>query len=50
MITKEMINSRLEKLQADYNQQMANLQAIHGAIQDCQYWLEQFKEDEEETE
>lgn len=39
-ITKEAIEKRREQLQAEYQQAIANAQAIGGAIQDCQYWLD----------
>jgi hypothetical protein len=40
-ITKEQIEKRLEALKADYQQAVANVHAIGGAIQDCEHWLEQ---------
>lgn len=38
-ITKEAIEKRKEQLQADYQQAIGTVQAIGGAIQDCDYWL-----------
>jgi hypothetical protein len=48
MITRKAIEDRLKRLRADeaaltanISQLTANLQATHGAIQDCEYWLQQ---------
>lgn len=38
-ITKEAVEKRRAELQANYQQAIANAQAIGGAIQDCEYWL-----------
>jgi hypothetical protein len=38
-MTPEVINKRLEELQAQAKQQEAVLLQISGAIQDCQFWL-----------
>lgn len=35
------IKERIANLEAQRNQMSANLNAISGAIQDCQFWLEQ---------
>jgi prefoldin subunit 5 len=37
----EVIKARIESLTAQARQMEQNLQAIGGAIQDCQYWLTQ---------
>jgi len=42
-ITKETVERRLAKLQAEYDQAIANANALQGAIQDCKYWLDQIK-------
>lgn len=47
-ITKEEIENRKAKLQADYQQAIATAQAIGGAIQDCDYWLARLTESAEE--
>lgn len=39
MISKESLTSRIEYLTAQARQMEQTLQAIGGAIQDCQYWL-----------
>ena len=38
-MTPEVINKRLEELQAQAKQQEAVLIQLSGAIQDCHYWL-----------
>jgi hypothetical protein len=49
VITKELLEQRLEQFQSDraqivanISQAQANVNAMDGAIQDCQYWLSQF--------
>ena len=42
-MTPEVINKRVEQLQAQAKQMEINLHAISGAIQDCQYWLNQLE-------
>ena len=39
-----MVEKRLEQLTAERDQLVANLQAYNGAIQDCEYWLNQLAE------
>lgn len=39
-ITKEAIEKRRAQLLADHQQAIATIQAIGGAIQDCDYWLQ----------
>jgi prefoldin subunit 5 len=46
MITTEKIQARLDDLKAQADQLRGNLNAVGGAIQDCEYWLEQVKEPE----
>jgi len=38
-ITAEEIKARQAELQRQYNQMRADLIALDGAIQDCEYWL-----------
>jgi prefoldin subunit 5 len=39
----EVIKARIETLTAQARQMEQNLQAIGGAIQDCQFWLTQLE-------
>lgn len=39
MITREQLEERLKVLRQDQVQTLATVNAIGGAIQDCQYWL-----------
>ena len=39
----EVIKARIELLTAQARQMEQNIQAISGAIQDCQYWLTQLE-------
>jgi len=43
-MNKDQIEKRLEELKTNQEQLRANLIATSGAIQDCEYWLEQLKE------
>jgi prefoldin subunit 5 len=43
MITEQQIIVRLEELKTQAEALRGNLNAIGGAIQDCEYWLEQIK-------
>lgn len=45
-MTEELIKKRIEELMAQAEQLRANLNAIGGAIQDCEYWLEQLKKEQ----
>lgn len=38
-ITKEAIEERIKRLEADREQALANANALEGAILDCQYWI-----------
>lgn len=38
-ITKEQLESRRDRLKAEYEQLQRNLCAYEGAIQDCEHWL-----------
>ena len=42
-MTVDQIKSRIEVLTAQAKQLELNLHAIGGAIQDCQYWLNQLE-------
>lgn len=48
MITRAVIEARLEQLRAEVEQIRANLHAYEGAIQDCEYWLGVLTADEAE--
>lgn len=43
---KDKIMQRITDLQARQEQLVANLNAVHGAIQECQYWLSQLEQKE----
>ena len=40
-MTEQDLNERLKSLDAQRRQAEANLNAIAGALQECQYWLNQ---------
>jgi hypothetical protein len=42
-MTKDQIKARIEILTAQAKQLELNLHAIGGAIQDCQYWLNELE-------
>lgn len=42
-MTEELIKQRIADLNAQADQLRANLNAIGGAIQDCEYWLSMLK-------
>lgn len=42
-MTKEKIEARLQAIRQDMEQTKANYNAQMGAIQDCEYWLEQLE-------
>ncbi len=48
MITKEDIETRKSQLQSELEQARNTMNALHGAIQDCDYWLEQLDEESNE--
>ena len=48
MITKEALEERLEQLQREREQLVANIHAYGGAIQECEYWLRQLDLDKGE--
>ena len=47
-ITREALLDRLEALERDREQVIANINAYDGAIQECKYWIEQLENAEEE--
>ena len=49
-ITVAAIEARITELQQQKDQAIANVNALAGAIQDCQFWLEQAKEAEKPKE
>ena len=49
-MTEEAIAKRKADLAAQAEQLRANLNAIDGALQDCDYWLEQLRVPEEKAE
>ncbi len=48
VITKEALQDHLVELQQQREQAIATVNAISGAIQECEYWLEQLKEEKQE--
>ena len=42
-MTKEALLQRKAELEAARQQHMANANAAAGAIQDCEYWIEQLE-------
>ena len=46
-ITQQALEQRIASLKTQYDQAIANANALQGAIQDCQYWLDQFKATDE---
>lgn len=48
LITREALLDRLEVLERDRAQVIANINAYDGAIQECKYWLEQLELAEKE--
>jgi hypothetical protein len=40
-ITIESLNNRMKALKNDLEETMGKANAISGAIQDCEYWIEQ---------
>ena len=47
MISRAMVEARLEHLRADLAQRLEDAQALHGAVQDCEFWLSVVTKDEE---
>lgn len=46
MITRALIEGRMEELKRQQVNLQANLHAVDGALQDCEYWLERIHERE----
>jgi hypothetical protein len=46
MITKDSVIARKEELESQRVQVLANLHAIVGAMQDCDYWISKLTEEE----
>jgi chromosome segregation ATPase len=42
---KEKLQQRLGRLREEFAQLQSNLQAYHGAIQECEFWLAQIEKD-----
>jgi len=40
---KQQLNNQLEQQQNIIDQALANMNAIHGAIQEIEYWIEQIE-------
>lgn len=49
-MTPETLKTRIETLTAQARQMEQTLQAIGGAIQDCQFWLTQLEKEEPQPE
>ena len=49
-MTEQDLNERLQSLDAQRRQAEANLNAIAGAMQECQFWLNKITSPVEETE
>jgi hypothetical protein len=50
VITKEALQDHLVELQQQREQAIANVNAISGAIQECQFWVAWLKEQERKAE
>ena len=47
-MNSQQILERIEELKQRANQLQADLNAVGGAIQDCEYWLERASKQEQE--
>jgi hypothetical protein len=47
MMTRTEILARIESLRADQEVASNTFKALHGAIQDCEYWLAQLPTEEQ---
>jgi hypothetical protein len=45
-LTKEKLEARLVTLTQEFERGKANLEALHGAILDTQFWLAEFDKEE----
>ena len=43
---KQQLNNQLEQQQNIIDQAIANINAINGALQECDHWIEQIEESE----
>jgi hypothetical protein len=48
-VTKAQLEARVKELTAAREQAIANLQALNGAIQDCEYWIAEVEKAEKEA-
>jgi hypothetical protein len=48
VITKEQIEERKARLQADMQKVLQASYELNGALQDCDYWLEQLEDSDDE--
>ena len=46
-MTRAMVEARLEQLRVELTEKLSDVQALHGAIQDCEFWLGVVTKDEE---
>lgn len=46
-MTKEDIEERVKALEADLEKAVATVNAIYGALEDCEYWKKKLMEAEE---
>lgn len=44
-MTKELLEKRLQALQANYDQAIAQVNAFEGAILECRYWLKELEKE-----
>ncbi len=49
-MTEEMLRKRIADLQAQREQLLANLNAMQGAIIDCEFWLSELTKAKEQSE
>ena len=49
-MTKDSVLARKETLTQQREQLVANLNALAGALQDCDYWIARFEEEEKKSE
>ena len=50
MISRAMVEARLEQLRVELAEKLSDVQALHGAIQDCEFWLGVVVKDSESAE
>ena len=49
MITREMIEARKKQLERERDELIAKIHAYTGALQDCEYWLEQVDKQQDQA-